>query len=292
MQLTTLIKEAISLPVQFGITEEAEQTRNELILQSGQLTTCTTVVEANSVGEASRDIRTFTKTVRDIGLALRRPLTAALTKIKAIEDDYCSPLEQEQARLERLATDFAQAERRRVAEEERVRQAEIQRLERERIAAEQKANEERERVARENREAEERAKAAEAAITNKKQLEAAIKDEAVRKEEAAKRQAEADAQAEAARKANEASQAVIRAPLPAAHKIGGVTTKRVMDYEIVDLKKVYATRPDLCTLEIKPSAVRAVCVPRFPQSSDEVDAETIPGLKLFWKDQSSTRKWS
>lgn len=291
MKITTLIKETIALPPRFGITEEAEQERNELLLQSSQLKTCNSIPEANSVGEAARDIQTRLKWVDEMEMSYRRPINTALDALRATKNDYVKPYLEEKARLERLATDFAQAERRRVAEEERVRQAEIQRLERERRAAEDKARQEAERVARENREAEERARKAEAEITNKRQLEAAIKAEAVRKEEAAKRQAEADAQAEAAKKASEAAQAVIRAPLPEAHKIGGVTVKRVMRWEVTSITALVKARPDLCKIEAKPSAINAVCTPRFLKNSDEVDDTTVPGLKLWWEDDANTRKW-
>jgi hypothetical protein len=281
MKIDQLITQEIILPPTFGVPEKSESIRNELLQTSAQFQLATTQAQANSLAEAARDIRTFIKEVRDLGLTLRRPLKAAQERIKLIEDDFCLPLEVEQGRLERIAGDYHAAERRRVAEEERLRRAEIDRLEAIRREEERKANEVAERIAEENRLAEEAARATEAKITNQKQLAAAIKAEAARKAEADKRQAEADAAAEAARKASEASQAKIREALPAVHKPGGMTTKRVMRYEVTDIHAVYKAKPELVKLEIKPSAVIAVCFPEHP----------VEGLRLWWADDTSTRAW-
>lgn len=292
MNLTHLTIQPAPSEQRFDLAPAAEQQREDLLAYSSEFTVATTTAQANSLGEIARNIRTFVKSVRDMGMGLRRPLKAAQDRIKAIEDDYLAPLEQEQARLERIAGDWAASERRRVAAEEAARQAEIRRLEAIRLAAEQAAWAEAELVARENREAEERARAAEAKITNAKQLAAALKAEEARKAEAARQQAIADAEAEKARLANEAAQAAIRAPLPEQHKIGGMTTKREMCYEVTDLAALVKARPELCKIEAKPSAIRAVCVPKFLPSSDERDTTSVPGLTLWWADSTSTRRWA
>jgi len=291
MNIEKFLKETIALPPQFGVTEDAETKRNELITTSAQYKVATTPTEANSLGEAARDIQTFIRDVESLGLSLRQPLNAASKQIKAVEDDYLAPLRAEKERCERITGNYFAAERRRVAKENRLRQLEIQWLEQARLDAERKANEERERVARENRKAEERARATEAKITNAKQLEAAIKAEAARKEAAEKARLEAEALAEQARKASEAAQAAIRAPLPEVHKVGGVVTRRVMRWEVTDLKALVKARPELCKIEAKPSAIQSTCVPRFLKDSDEVDTTSVQGLKLWWEDDTSTKRW-
>jgi chemotaxis protein histidine kinase CheA len=134
MNIATLTRESVPPLPTFGIDPDAEQTRNELLLASRECKTATTVTEANSVGEAARDLRTFIASVRDLGIGLRRPLRSATEQIKRVEDDYLMPLEAEQGRLEALASAWAAQERRRVAAEQEARAAEIARL-----AAEQEA---------------------------------------------------------------------------------------------------------------------------------------------------------
>lgn len=281
MNITTLISQPVPTIPRFDLSADAEQTRAELIATSGQFKLATTAAQANSLGEAARDIRSFVKSVRDIGLALRQPLNQATKRIKEIEDDYCGPLELEQKRLERVSLDWHQAEQRRVQEEERVRQVELQRLERERQAAEQLAREEADRIRLASEAAEREARAREAAITNEADLAKAVEQEAARKAEAARQQALADAAAEEARKASEASQAALRAPMPEARKIGGMPVKKTMKWEVTDIHALYKARPELVKLDPKPAAILSTC---FPE-------QEVPGLKLWWEEVASTRKW-
>lgn len=218
------------------IAPEAEQKREALIAQSAGFTVARTVTDANSIGEAARDIRTHIKAVREAGMSLRRPLKAAADKIKAIEDAYVSPLEAEQRRLEGVAGAWHAAEAKRVAEEQRARQAEIERLAREEAAA--------------------------------RELAAAGGAEAV---EAAKLETAASAEWETA----------VRAPLPEAAKIGGMTTRKVMRVEVVDIASLYAARPDLVKLEPKLAAIKATCFPEHP----------VPGLRLWWENETVTKAW-
>lgn len=291
MKLERLIAEEVVLTDILTVSQEALSKRAQLLDDASRCSQATDVVSANSMADSARTLRTYISDVQEIGLEWRRPIRALLNLATTKESEYLAPLIAKQTEHEKMATDWKKAEERRVAEEQRKRDIEIARLERERKAAEALANEERERVERENREAGERAKVAEANITNQADLDAAVQAEARRKADAIARQAQVDAEAEAARKASEAAQAAIRAPVPTVHKLAGLATKRVMAYTVTDIAKVYAARPELCNLEIKPSAVRAVCVPRFLPESDEVDTESVPGLALQWLDSTSTRKW-
>ena len=238
MNLEALTREQVPALPLFGIDPDAEQKRNDLLLASRECVAATTQAEANSVGKAARDLRTFAKQVRDMGLALRRPLKAAAEQIKRLEDDYLAPLEAEQARLEGVAGAWAAAERRRVAEEQTARQAEIDRL-----AAEARA-------------------AASLLATSE-----APGDVAAGKElaEAATAQLEA----------------VVRAPMPEAAKISGMSTRRVMRVEVTDLHALYKAAPHLVRLEANLAAIKATCFPEHP----------VPGLKLTWEDATTTRRW-
>lgn len=91
---------------------------------------------------------------------------------------------------------------------------------------------------------------------------------------------EAGSAAQALAEATEAQRAVIVAPLPAPAKARGVATRTVLCWEVTDLALLYAHRPDLCTIEPKASAIRAVCCAGM----------NIPGLKLWEEQQSNFRR--
>jgi len=285
MELITQPYEALDDP---QLAPEAADTQALMLAESAKILTCTTPTEAQAVSTAARSLQTHIKSVQEMGLKLRRPVTEWAKLVKTIEDSYLAPLLAEKKRFERLVDDWTASERRRVAREEAARQAEIQRLDRERRELERKAQEEAERVARANREAEDRARQAEALISNKRQLAAAMKAEEARKIEAARQQAIADAAQEEARKASEAAQAAIRQAPPTQQKIKGMATKRTMAYEVTDLKALYAARPELVTLELNKAAVRAILVPNVLPESDAKDL-SVPGIVTWWQDQTSTR---
>lgn len=71
-------------------------------------------------------------------------------------------------------------------------------------------------------------------------------------------------------------------PAPEPVKVAGIQTRTTWEYEVTDIQALFAARPDLCTIEPNPSAIRAAIAADKP----------IPGLK-FWpvtKATSSTRK--
>lgn len=223
-----LIKETITLPEMFGSTADVEEKRNELVLNSRKVTTVVNAEQAEAAVANARDIRTWVKEVEAARVVLTKPLLEAQRKIKALADDHCAPLIEEQKRVERLYTTFQEAEQRRVAAEEQKRREAFEEAERLRIEAEEAAR-----------------KAAEG-IKTEKQLEAALK-----KEEVA---------IAAATKANE----IIMAPLPEANRAVGATLKKVLRWEVTDLNALVKARPDLCKIEAKPSAIQATCVPEMP----------------------------
>jgi len=264
-----LISNSIPLPSlsEIRISEEAVNQRDLLVMDARKIERATSAVEADALAAVAQSIKTVLKTTRATGLELRRPVNDVAAKVKGIEDEFCGPLEDELKRLERIASDFAAAERRRVAAEQAARQAEVMRLERERLAAEQAAAEQARKAA-----------AAAAAVNTQRQMDSALKAEQ-----------KAAVATESARAASEAVQMAIRQPLPQVFKPTGLSSRRDVHYEVADLQSIAKARPDLVKIELNRAAVRAICVPRFAKDSDEVDTTTVPGLRLFWADVTSTR---
>jgi hypothetical protein len=87
-----------------------------------------------------------------------------------------------------------------------------------------------------------------------------------------------EAEAEAKRKEAE-MYAELTKPQPSAVKATGSVTRRVLRYEILDLKALYAAAPHLCTLEISPAAIKATC---------NVNTK-LPGIRFFEELASSFR---
>lgn len=237
--MQALVKETINLPALYSVTAEAEEQRNQIALRGVAVKAVANAADNESAGAVVRDIRAYVKSVEAMRQTLTKPLLEGQRLLKALADDHCEPLLAEQRRIEGLAVAFAQAEARRVAREEEERQAAFRKAEVERIAAEEKAR-----------------KLAEKANTEKQQV-AAIRA----------------AQAAEAKAADVAK--VIAAPMPTVAKTKGQQTKRVMRYEVTDIRALYAARPELCNITEKASAINAVCVPEMP----------VPGLKLWWEDK-------
>lgn len=295
MKLEKLIIEQITVPERVQLPDESKQIQSALIAQSRERSrnAITSPEHAGAVGEAARDIRTFVKSVRDVGLGLRRPLKQLQDQIKRIEDDYCGPLEVEQTRLECLIGEWNDQERKRVEEEERRRQAELERIERERRDAEERARAEIVRQQREAAEAEAKARAAEAGIQNEAELAAAIEAEQKRREEANQRELDAIMDAEKVRMDAElARRTAIAQPLPEARKVTGAATRRVVKWIVTDESALLRARPELFKIEVKASAINAICKPnRLDSSKENPDKSSIPGLTLWYEMETSIRKW-
>lgn len=223
-----LIKESITLPAAYSVTGDAEEYRNALVLRAGQVTAVTSAAQNEQAGVVVREIRKHVKDVEAMRQTLTKPLLDAQRLLKSLADDHVTPLTVEISRIERLATDFQESERRRVAEEERKRQEEFTRLETQRLAAEAKATE------------------AAQKMNTPKQLDAAVKAE------------EIAAQAEAK------VQTLLAAPMPTLQRAKGQAMKQYLRWEVTDIKALYAARPELCNVEPKPAAIQSTCVPEIP----------------------------
>jgi hypothetical protein len=290
LSVEKLIDVQIVLPNAIALPEETKAIRS-ILLADSQFTAIADRNQAECVGVSARNIRTHIKAVRDMGMTLRRPLKATQDQIKAIEDEYCRPLEDRQAKLENLVTSYARAEALRVAEEERKRQAEVRRIEAERIAAETKAREEQQRIEREAWAAQERARQQSEAMTASERFRAGIAEEERRKQ-AEEAKAKADADIEQARVDSMAKLSVAVAAPIVEHKIAGAATKRVCKWEVTDEKALFKARPELFKVELKRSAVNAVCFPNsFEATADNPDATSVPGLKLWYENETVVRAY-
>jgi hypothetical protein len=216
--------------------------------------------------------------LRDVEKAreeVKKPVLDAVRKIDAAAKSYAAELDAEVKRVERLASEY-QAEQNRIAaalkaeEERKAREArEAEEAERRREAeALRKLAEEQDRARREEL----------AAI-------AAAKDEAEREKAQAEADRQAEIRAEEARLVQQACREAEAARLDAERerattamaivppKAEGARTKVFMDYELKDIRALYAARPDLVELTERRSAIlAAISIPGQP---------AIPGLYVF-----------
>ena len=65
--------------------------------------------------------------------------------------------------------------------------------------------------------------------------------------------------------------------MPAEAQAQGQTLRKVLKWEVTDLRALYLARPELCKLEAKASAINVSCVPEMP----------VPGLKLWWENAAT-----
>lgn len=236
MKLTKFIKEKFAFPLTFGVTEQAEKFRNKLVLTSRKVASVTDAKSQNLAVDIARDIRSWVADVEKKRVELTKPLLAAQRKIKALADDHCEPLNQEQGRLERLVSDFQAQERKRVEEEERKQQEELK--------------------------------------------------------VALKAQNEAEQNGQDVSELKQIVQAALAVPLPAPAKASGVATREVVKWIVTDKAALFKARPELFSVEIRPSAVNAVCFPNDLKASFySPDTTSIPGLAMWFATESVVRKW-
>ena len=226
-----LVKQPITVPTTFSITAEAEEARNEVALRGMAVKVVTSGEQNEVAGSVVRDIRAYVKSVEAMRVTLTKPLLEGQRLLKALSDDHCAPLAAEQQRIERLAVDFAKAEARRVAEEERKRHEAYMAAEQARLDAERRARE-----------------AAELAA-----------------EMDTKRSAKAAEKLEAVAVAAEAKvQEIIAAPMPEVARSRGQQTRRELRVEVTDIRALAAARPDLVKMEPNLVGIKATLVPESP----------------------------
>ena len=252
-----IFKQQFKLPELLGITGEAEELRNQLALAAVAVKAVTNPKEQDTAMAAAQDIQGYVKDVQRAGLEFRRPITAFTSLIKKTEDDHLAPLLVEKDRVERVVLGFQQQERRRVEAEEEAQRKAYQIAEAARIELERKARE---------------AEAAAAASGKRRDAK------------------EAERLAEQAAAAEAAIQTQLRTPPPEVSRATGATIKQVLRHEVIDAATVFKHRPELCKVEVKASAVNAVCIAKVGATELNKDETSVPGLCLWWADDLSTRR--
>ena len=229
-------------PVAYSVTGEAEEKRNQLALKSRAISTVVTPEQNEHAGEVSRAIRKYVAGVETIRKELTKPLLDGQRLLKALSDAHCEPLVEELERVEQLATNYIMAERRRVEAAEKLRQQQFQQAENERIEAEKKAT-------------------------------AAAQRMSTEKGMAQAEKAEVKAQAAAER-----VQTIIAQPQAEVQRSKGQTVKKLLRWEVTDIRALAAARPDLVRMEPNGAGIQSTCIPEMPNLP--------PGLKLWWEDKA------
>ena len=191
--------------------------------------------------DIARNAQGFLKQVEACRKAVKAPVIEFGRRIDALADELAAPVKTEMTRVGTMVAKFQQAE------QARVEQARREKEEADRAAIRAKF------------EADEAARKAAAAMNTEADLQAAV-------------------EAEAAAKLREKQMYdTLTAPTPSAVKASGSVTKKVLRYEVTDIKAAFAAAPHLFSVEIKPSAVNATC---------NADSK-IPGMK-FWEELTTS----
>jgi hypothetical protein len=222
-------------------TPEAMELASNLHSELSVITIVNTPQTQALATEAGRNAQGFLKTLEASRKYTKQPVLDIGRKIDALADELAAPVKEEMNRVGQLVARFQTAEAARVKAE-----------------ADAKAKADRE--AMEAKFAADRAaEIAEGKIQTDDDLQKAIALEA----EAKARQV--------------AMYHQITKPAPAAIKAAGSVTKKVLRFEVTDMKAAYAARPELFTVEPKLSAINATCT----------EDSKVPGMR-FWSELSTS----
>lgn len=196
---------------------------------------------------AQQELKGLIAAIEKTRKQLKEPILDAGRRLDNLCASETLELEKEFGRISNAVREFDDAERRRVLEEQRRQQEELERIEREKQAELKRIADEQARVEREAREAREAAERAAAEATSKKEREAAAKAKAEADRLASEAAAKAaQAQAVAAAVEEKASESAYIAGKPIEiTKVSGQRT--VSDYEITKINEwaLLKGRPDL-----------------------------------------------
>lgn len=217
------------------LATEADQLRNTCLASLRSVTSVSTPAEQELVVVTCRHIKGILADMEVARETVKAPVLDIGRRIDSLAKEFAGPIRAEMGRVAALVTAFQETERVRVESEERARAAAI--AEAQARAAQQQLL----------------AATMESAMTDESDLERAII-------------AEAEANA-AALKAD----ALIRAPLPEIEKARGQSTRPKVRWEVVDLKLLAISRPDLVKI-----------IPRTAEINIEVTVPClIPGLRSW-----------
>ena len=253
---------------------DAIATRDQIIAEAEWISSIESPADGEMAVEWLRKIKGMLKLAESSRVEVKAPVLAIAKKIDALKEEFCSPLEQQAKRLTDLISKWQLEQQRAAGEAERLRRAELERIERERLA---KQREEEARVAAlkkaedDKRQAEEEARLV---ITPPEQAEAKAKLEAAELE---RRKAKADVQESRADQRELVAQKSFMAPIPVP-KPAGLVNKPVWKFEVTSIDQLVAARLDLCNVEASASRI-----------NEEIRAgmRECPGLRI-WSEQQTT----
>lgn len=271
MTLTTTPLESFAVT----IVPAAQQAKADALALAKPILSVTSIQEQQDAISAASLMKRLLRDVEKARKEVKKPVLEAGRRIDAVADDYSKELTSETQRVELLAADFQREEDRKAA----AIRAEEERKQREaREAEEMERRKEQEALARIAAEAERERRAALAKIQ-------AAKDEESRQraQEEADRLAEQRAeevrvnqlacQEAAERRLDAERERAMQIQTLAPPKPVGAVVKRMFDYELKDIRALYAARPDLVELTPKRSLIlAAISIPNAP---------SIPGIYVF-----------
>ena len=242
----------IVLPRGMKIERGSLRQRDRLLARAKVLKPVTDAVTLEKTTVVGVEIRRAVKAANEVFGLLKAPLERAIEYLAGLRDKFCTPLLEQQERLEAQVNQFKKAEREQLEEAARVQKQKIDQLANESLQAQSAVNKALKKV------------------TGPKSL--AVAEELQRKAAAARQR----------------FMALAGTPVKQMAATRGSATRRSLRYEVVSLAEVFQYNPHLCNLEIKPSAVKAACKPPETATKENPDIG-VPGLKLYWEDDTSFR---
>lgn len=241
-----------------SIRPDAISARDEALDAAATIHAIADEMDEAEAADVLKQLVGMSRGVEETRKAIKAPLIEAGRKIDGCATAFSSPIDAAVTRIKGLLGTFDQARRARVAAEELARQAEAKRI------ADEKARADAE-LARQQQEAQEAAQRAQDAASAAFLAEdPASQEKAATEAKAAQEQATAQAalieQAKADKARADAAQLQLsvqsREKAPAKPK--GISSRQVWKFEVVDIRALYAERPDLVTLEPKGREIERV----------------------------------
>lgn len=244
-----------------AIIPEAQKAKEDALTLAKTITIVTNAAEqANAIAAASL-MKGLTREMEKTRTTIKEPVLNAGRLIDATAKKYVAELDAESTRIERLASVYQAEENRKAA----AIRAEQERRDREEREKEARA------LADIARKADEERRANLAAIAAAKDEETRLAAQIKADQDAAARSEEARINAEAAQEAERNRVMTMQTVVPEKPQAARVVVK--MDYELKDIKALYAARPDLVELsERRALILAAISIPGHP---------AIPGIYEF-----------
>ena len=253
---------------------DAIATRDQLIAEAEFITSIDSPSDGEMAVEALKNMKGLLKLAEASRVEVKKPVLEVGKRIDSLASEFCAPLVAAAARVNDMIAKWQLAQQKAAQEAERLRRAELDRIEKERQA---KLREEEDRLAALKKAEQDKARAeleARLAITRQEQAEALAKVKAAELERREQFSALHETKAE---QRELVAQASVMAPVPVA-KPAGVVNKTVWRFEVGNLQQLLGARADLC--DISPSSSRI-------NEAIRNGMKECPGLRI-WSEQQTT----